>query len=167
MTGYEPCLLQTLNNHLSSRIEIEDSSDVELVQEIVHEMKDVLYGISAFNPLSGAQSLLPIPMDLTTNRNADEEMDKIDASQSVRSTQNKSVQSPSGPHVKSKRKSIRSLPLKNASKCNAPEKSQLSNTNSIPNDNTLGNISKEALLTNKAVCSSLKRTEGSESAQIA
>ena len=54
-------------------------------------MKDVSNGISVFNPLGGAQSLLPIPTDLTTNRNADDEIDEIDTSQSVRSTQNKSV----------------------------------------------------------------------------
>ncbi len=52
-----------VNDHLSSRIEIEDSSDDDLVQEIVHEMKDVLNGISAFNPLGGTGSLLPIPTD--------------------------------------------------------------------------------------------------------
>jgi hypothetical protein len=63
----------------------------ELVQEVVYEMKDVSNGISVFNPLGGAQSLLPIPTDLTTNRNADDEIDEIDTSQSVRITQNKSV----------------------------------------------------------------------------
>ena len=42
-----------MTDHLSSKIEIEDSSDDELVQDVVHEMKDVLNGISAFNPLGG------------------------------------------------------------------------------------------------------------------
>ena len=116
-------------------------------------MKDVLNGISGFNPLGGAQSLLPIPTDLTTNRNADDEIDEIDSSQSVHITQNQSVLSLSRSHVKSTRKSIRSLPLKNAqhSKCNTPKIIHLSNTNSIPNDKTLRNTSKEALLTNKAI----------------
>ena len=30
-----------VNDHLCSKIEIEDSSDDECVQEVVHEMKDV------------------------------------------------------------------------------------------------------------------------------
>ena len=37
------------------------------------------------------------------------------------------------------------------SKCNVSELRQLSNTNSIPNDKTLRNISKETLITNKVI----------------
>jgi hypothetical protein len=44
-----------VNDHLSSRIEIEDSPKDELVQEVVHEMKNVLNGISVFNPLGSEQ----------------------------------------------------------------------------------------------------------------
>jgi hypothetical protein len=47
-----------VNDHLSSKIQIEDSSDDDLVQEVVHEMKDVLNGISTFNPLGGERRLL-------------------------------------------------------------------------------------------------------------
>ena len=52
----------------------------------MHEMKDVLNGISAFNPLGGTESLLPIPTDLTTRNDddSDEEIDEIDTNRSVR-----------------------------------------------------------------------------------
>ena len=45
----------------------------EFVQEVVHEMKDELNGISVFNPLGGEQSLLPILTDLIVNRNVDDD----------------------------------------------------------------------------------------------
>ena len=140
-----------VNDHLSSRIEIEDSSDDELVQEVVYEMKDVVNGISAFNPLGSEQRLLPIPTDLISNRNADEnEIDVIDESQGVNSTLDKSHASLSGQYVKSARKNIRSLPLKNVHS-NEPNPSHLSKTNSVPNVKTLRNISMESLLTNKTI----------------
>ena len=105
-----------VNDHLSSRIEIEDSSDDELVQEVVYEMKDVVNGISAFNTLGSEQRLLPIPTDLISNRNADEnEIDVIDESQGVNSTLDKSHESLSGQYIKSARRNIRSIPLKNCS----------------------------------------------------
>ena len=104
-----------VNDHLSSRIEIEDSSKDELVQEVVYEMKDVLNGITALNLLGSDQRLLPIPTDLIS-RNADEnEIDEIDESQGVNHTLDKSVPSLSGQYVKSVRKNIRSLPLKKCS----------------------------------------------------
>ena len=104
-----------VNDHLSSRIEIEDSSKDELVQEVVYEMKDVLNGITALNLLGSEQRLLPIPTDLIS-RNADEnEIDEIDERQGVNHTLDKSVPSLSGQYVKSVRKNIRSLPLKKCS----------------------------------------------------
>jgi hypothetical protein len=96
-----------VNDHLSSKIEIEDSSDDELVQEVVDEMKDVVNGISAFNPLGSEQRLLPIPTDLISKSNADEnEIDEIDESQGVNDTLDKSHASLSGQYVKSVRKNI-------------------------------------------------------------
>jgi len=104
--------------------------------EEVHEMKDVLNGITALNLLGSEQILLPIPTDLIS-RNADEnEIDEIDESQGVNNTLDKSHASLSGQYVKSARKNIRSLPLKNVHS-NEPNTSHLSNTNSVPNINTL------------------------------
>ena len=104
-----------LNDHLSSRIEIEDSSKDELVQEVVDEMKDGLNGITALNLLGSEQRLLPTPTDLIL-RNADENViDEIDESQGVNSTLDKSHASLSGRNIKSARRNIRSLPLKNCS----------------------------------------------------
>ena len=71
-----------VNDHLSSKIEIEDSSDDELVQEVVHEMKNVINGITALNLLGSEQRLLPIPTDLIS-RNADEIDENDEASQGV------------------------------------------------------------------------------------
>jgi hypothetical protein len=85
-----------VNDHPFSRIEIEDSSKDELVQEVVYEMKDVLNGITVLNLLGSEQRLLPIPTDLIS-RNADEnEIDEIDESQGVNSTLDKSHASLSG-----------------------------------------------------------------------
>jgi hypothetical protein len=83
-------------------------------------MKDVLNGISVFNPLGGKQTLLPIPTDLIEKFNGDDKIE-IDASQGVNKTQDKSDSSLTDSHVKCTRKSVRSSPLKNAqySKCNA------------------------------------------------
>ena len=79
-------------------------------------MNDVVNGISAFNPLGSEQRLLPIPTDLFSKRNADEnEIDEIDESQGVNSTLDKSHASLSGRNIKSARRNIRSLPLKNCS----------------------------------------------------
>ena len=83
-------------------------------------MKDVLNGITALNLLGSEQRLLPIPTDLIS-RNADEnEIDEIDESQGVNSTLDKSHASLSGQYVKSARKNIRSLPLKNVQHTNEP-----------------------------------------------
>jgi len=110
-----------VNDHLSSRIEIEDSSKDELVQEVVYEMKDVLNGITALNLLGSEQRLLPIPTDLISKSNADEnEIDESDESQGVNHTLDKSHASLSGQYVKSARKNIRSLPLKNVQHTNEP-----------------------------------------------
>ena len=88
-------------------------SNDELVQEVVHEMKDVLNGITSLNLLGSEQRLLPTPTYLIL-RNADENViDEIDESQGVNSTLDKSHASLSGQFVKSARKNIRSLPLKN------------------------------------------------------
>ena len=104
-----------VNDHLSSRIEIEDSSKDELVQEVVDEMKDGLNGITALNLLGSEQRLLLTPTDLIL-RNADENViDEIDESQGVNSTLDKSHASLSGQYIKSARRNIRSLPLKNCS----------------------------------------------------
>ena len=86
------------------------------------EMKDVVNGISAFNPLGSEQRLLPIPTDLISKSNADEnEIDEIDESQGVNNTLDKSHASLSGQYVKSARKNIRSLPLKNVQHTNEPK----------------------------------------------
>ena len=53
-------------------------------------MKDVLNGITTFNPLGGEQSLVLILTDLIVNRNTDE-IDEIDNKiHGVRITQDKS-----------------------------------------------------------------------------
>jgi len=84
-------------------------------------MKDVLNGITALNLLGSEQRLLPIRTDLIS-RNADEnEIDEIDESQGVNRTLDKSLASLSGQYVKSARKNIRSLPLKNVQHTNEPK----------------------------------------------
>ena len=73
------------------------------------------------NPLGSERRLLPMPTDVILNRNADE-IDEIDgASQGVNSTLDKSHASLSGQYVKSARKNIRSLPLKNVQHTNEPK----------------------------------------------
>jgi hypothetical protein len=103
---------------------------------------------SILNPLGSERRLLPMPTDVILNRNADE-IDEIDgASQGVNSTLDKSHASLSGQYVKSARKNIRSLPLKNVHS-NEPNTSHLSNTNSVPNIKTLRNISGRHFLQTK------------------
>lgn len=115
----------------------------------MNEMKDVVMGIAAFNPL-GEQKRLPIPTDLTKrSSNADEIVEIDQYSQGVNRTQDKSVPSLSGSDVKSTRSSLRSFPGKTAQPI---LKSQLSNTYStLPISKTLQNISKEDLLANKEI----------------
>jgi hypothetical protein len=141
-----------VNDHISSKIEIEDSSDDEIVQEVVYEVKDVLNGISEFNRLGSEKRLLPISTDLISNKNTDEnEIDNIDESQGANRTLDKLHPSLSGQYIKSARKNIRSLPLKNVQYTNETDSNHLSNTNSVPNIKTLRNISKETLFFNKAI----------------
>ena len=81
----------------------------------------MLNGITALNLLGSEQRLLPIPTDLISKSNADEnEIDEIDESQGVNNTLDKSHASLSGQYVKSARKNIRSLPLKNVQHTNEP-----------------------------------------------
>ena len=102
--------------------------------------------------------------DLVSN-NADEINENDEVSQGVNHTHDKSVYSHYLVNMSNHAawESIRSLPLKNCSafyaallslsiQTNAPpEINHLSNTNSVPNIKTLRNISKEALLDNKAI----------------
>ncbi len=81
----------------------------------------MLNGITVLNLLGSEQRLLPIRTDLIS-RNADEnEIDEIDESQGVNHTLDKSLASLSGQYVKSARKNIRSLPLKNVQHTNKPK----------------------------------------------
>jgi hypothetical protein len=80
--------------------------------EEVHEMKDVLNGITTLNLLGTEQILLPIPTDLIS-RNADEINENDEVSQSVNHTHDKSDISHNLANMSNYAwESIRSLPLK-------------------------------------------------------
>jgi hypothetical protein len=120
---------------------------MSLFKKIVHEMKDVLNGITSLNLLGSEQRLLPMTTDVVSNTNADEnQIDEIDESQGVKNTQDKLHVSLSDQYVKSTRKNIRSLPLKNVQHTNEPDPRHLSNTNSVPNVKNTPKYFQETLL---------------------
>ncbi len=81
----------------------------------------MLNGITTLNLLGSEQRLLPIPTDLISRNTDENEIDEIDESQGVNYTLDKSHVSLSGQYVKSARKNIRSLTLKNVQHTNEPK----------------------------------------------